>query len=150
LTHLPYICSVNYQMKKLFSILLAGLIIVSSVHLTIATHYCGNAFEGYKVSVSGEKASCGMERELPASSHENSISHNCCTDKLASYLINDNYSPASFHFIKSVQSAFVVPFGIANFISIAPALSNLKIAHAPPGEFLPCKVELASICLFRI
>jgi hypothetical protein len=137
-------------MKKVFTILLAGLIIASSVHLTIATHYCGNAFEGYKVSVSGEKASCGMERKVPAQSHENSISHKCCTDKLASYLINDNYSPASFHFIKSLQSGFNPLYGITNLISIAPSLSNLKITHAPPGEFLPYKVELASICVFRI
>jgi hypothetical protein len=137
-------------MKKLFSILLAGLIIASSVHLTIAAHYCGKSFEGYKVSVSGEKASCGMEQEAPACTHERAIGHNCCSDKLASYLVNDNYSPASFNFNNSVPSDFVVLFGITRLISNTPTSSNLQIAHAPPGEFMPYQVELASICTFRI
>lgn len=137
-------------MKKLFSILLAGLIIASSINLTIATHYCGNSFQGYKVSVSGEKASCGMEKEAPACTHGKAIGHNCCTDKLASYLVNDNYSPASFNFNNSVPSDFVVLFGVTKFISNSPFSSNMQIAHAPPGEFLLYQVELASICTFRI
>jgi hypothetical protein len=137
-------------MKKLLSILLVGLIIASSVHLTIATHYCGNTFEGYKVSISGEKASCGMEPTAPACTDHKSIGHNCCTDKIASYLVNDNYSPATFHFFKIAQSNFVVLFGTTNYLTYNSPETNLQIAHSPPGECVPNLVNLVFISVFRI
>ena len=137
-------------MKKAFSILLASLILASSVHLSIATHYCGGNFEAFRVSVSQEKASCGMELRHPVCEKGKSIGHNCCSDKLASYLINDNFSPASFHFIKSVTSDFVILFGITNYISLQLPVSDIPITHSPPGECPPSMVELASICTFRI
>ena len=137
-------------MKKILSILFAGLVIISSVNLTIATHYCRNTFEGFKISVSGERAACGMEASIPAYSTEKSFSHNCCKDKVASYLVIDNYSPASFHFIKSNPNNFISLFASESCISESLANSKWQIAHTPPGEFLPYKVELASICLLRI
>jgi hypothetical protein len=137
-------------MKKILSILLAGLIIASSVHLTIATHYCGGNFEGYKVSVSGEKASCGMEQSSPACNEHRTIGHNCCTDKIATYLITDNFSSTAFHFIKVAQGSLVFLFGHTSFHSIIFPFTSMQIAHSPPGECLPNMVDLASFCIFRI
>jgi hypothetical protein len=137
-------------MKKIFSIVLAGLIIASSVHLTIATHYCGGSFEAFRLSVSQEKAGCGMELRHPACEKGKSIGHNCCTDKLASYLINDSYSPASFHFVKTVSADFAILFGITNYTALQIPVSDLQITHSPPGECMASRVELASICIFRI
>ncbi len=137
-------------MKKVFSILVASLILASSVHLSIATHFCGGSFEAFRISVSQEKAGCGMELRHPACEKGTSFGHNCCTDKLASYLINDNYSPTSFCLDKSYQTVNAVPFGAIGFDLTNPTFSNLQIAYSPPGEFLATKVELASICIFRI
>jgi hypothetical protein len=138
-------------MKKLLSILFAVLIIASSVHLTIAIHYCGNTFERYKVSISGEKASCAMERRVPDCTQHREIGHKCCTDKLATYLVTDNYSPATFHFIKITQNSFATLSGTPsssgyNFLP----LSKTQIAHSPPGDYVPNLVNLSSICIFRI
>jgi hypothetical protein len=137
-------------MKKILSILFAGLLIVSSVHLTVAIHYCGNVFETYKVSVSGEKASCGMKPGAPACNNERTIRHNCCNDKVASYLVNDNYSPTFFHFIKFTHNNFVALIGIENFLSLISPVSNVQITQSPPGECLPNQVSISSICVYRI
>ena len=137
-------------MKKAFSILVASLILASSVHLTIATHFCGGSFEAFRISVSQEKAGCGMELRHPACEKGTSIGHNCCTDKLASYLINDNYSPASFHFIKSVSTNILILFGNTSYSAIQIPVSDLQFSHSPPGECMTSRVELASICIFRI
>ena len=137
-------------MKRLFSILLAGLIIASSIHLTVATHYCGGSFEAFKLSVSNDKASCGMEANIPVCSNEKSIGHHCCTDKFASYLINDNYSASSFHFVKAPSTAFAILLGNLISTNAISAHTECKSAPSPPGDCLPSMVELASICIFRI
>ena len=137
-------------MKKGFSILFALLILASSVHLSIATHFCGGSFEAFRISVSQEKAGCGMELRHPACEKGKSFGHNCCTDKLASYLINDNYSPTSFSLEKSYQTVNAVYFGTIGCDLANPIVSNLQIAYSPPGEFPASMVELASICIFRI
>lgn len=136
-------------MKKFFSILLAGLVIVSSIHLTIATHYCGDNFKGFKVSVNGEKASCGMESTAPVCTNHKSINHNCCTDKIASYFITDDFFSKAFHFIKLAQCNFISFIGIANIFKYHTPDSLIQITHSPPGEYLPNMVKLASICIFR-
>ena len=137
-------------MKKTFSILLAVLIIASSVHLSIATHFCGGSFEALKISISEKKADCGMESSVPACEKGIRFGHNCCTDKLASYLINENYSPVSFYLEKSNQVLLTVVFGAIASIPSNPTIQNLQIAYSPPGELIPSEVELASICIFRI
>ena len=137
-------------MKKVFSILLASLIIASSVHLSIATHFCGGTYEAFKISVSEEKASCGMEAGIPTCEKGNTIGHNCCSDKLASYLINDNYSSESYSLEKSHQHISDVIFGSVHIIPSNPTIQKLQIAYSPPGELMSSKVELASICIFRI
>lgn len=136
-------------MKKLLSIILALLIIVSGVHLTIATHYCGGSFEGFKVSVSGEKAGCGMEASAWACHDLKTIGHNCCTDRMASYIITDNFISTVFQLIKVAQSNFHFLFEIPNILIHHSPYLIMQIAHFPPGKCLPNLVKLASICVFR-
>ena len=137
-------------MKKTFSILLAVLIIASSVHLSIATHFCGGSFEALKISISEKKADCGMESSVPACEKGIRFGNNCCSDKLTSFLINDNYSPVSFYLEKSNQVLITLIYGEIACLTSSPTIQNSQIAYSPPGELIPSEVELASICIFRI
>jgi hypothetical protein len=136
-------------MKKLFSILIAGFIISSSVHLTIATHFCCNELEAFKVSVTGEKAKCEMEPSSIDNTVENTVRHKCCSDRVAIYLVTDNYSPVALYIIKFIQNDFIILNGITSILKHISPEKVMQIAHSPPGECLPNMVKLASICIFR-
>ena len=56
-----YIICEKLSGEKLLSISFALLILLSGMHFTIDTHYCGGEFAASKASFLGELVSCGME-----------------------------------------------------------------------------------------
>jgi hypothetical protein len=138
-------------MKKTLSILFATLILVSGMHLSIATHICGGKVAAVKWSFSGQKATCGMEntkKECPA---HNGITSNCCHNKLSVYSVDYTYNPASFQIkevTKSLLQIFYIPVNIAFDSYIASTSSSTIIS--PPDNLLASAVSLSKICIFRI
>ncbi len=51
-------------MNRFFTILLTITFLSSQVYLTVAKHYCGGEYKGVKLSLSGEKFNCNLERKL--------------------------------------------------------------------------------------
>jgi hypothetical protein len=139
-------------MKKFLSISFSLLILLSVMHFTVATHYCGGEFSATKVSVSGELASCGMEGPsdnctLPGK-HLNS---HCCNDKVSVFVVDNNYTPSVFEFKAFSQPGLQV-FDIPATCGIH-SLSVLNLINTnvrPPGNFLVSAVSLPGICVFRI
>jgi hypothetical protein len=139
-------------MKKLFSISLAFLMLLSGMQLTISRHYCGGELADSQVSVWGHVASCEMETETDNCTLANSIKESdCCKNNVSIYAIDHNYSP-SFTEAKAFSQTVLQVFTISENItlhSLAPA-SQLFTAINPPG-FLPIStVSLPKICVFRI
>ena len=139
-------------MKKFLSISFSFLILLSVMHITIATHYCGSKYAASKVSLSGELASCGMEGsvdqcQLPGKH----ITSHCCTDKISVFTVENNYAPSFFEFKVALQNllqAFNIP---ANYKIQPLFVSNLLNTNVhPPGCFLVSDVSLPNICVFRI
>ncbi len=139
-------------MKKLFAILFAVSIVLSGMHITVSTHYCGGVVAATKVSVSGQLASCGMEGvsdqcQLPGKH----IRSNCCTNKISVFTVENNFAPAFSEFKSASQNIlqiFVIP---ASFQ--IHSLSVLSIYHqniSPPGNIMVSAVSLLRICVFRI
>ena len=91
-----------------------------------------------------------MESDMPACANHKSIGHNCCEDKISSYLITDDFSSIAYHFIRAAQSSFVFLFGITDVLNYNAPYTIEHNAHSPPGEYLPKLVKLALICVFRI
>ncbi len=139
-------------MKKLLSISFALLILLSGMHLTIATHFCGGELSASKVSFSGELASCGMEEPSDrcfSSGHH--FDSNCCKNKVSVFSIDNNFAPEfSFFnaFSQPVLQAFAIPENIT-FHSLE-SVCQIDTDVSPPGSLLANAVSLPKICVFRI
>ena len=139
-------------MKKLFSILFAGMIILSGMHLTIATHLCGGEISQVKLSFTHQKASCGMCGEEETTSPEKTIGNeSCCKDQMAFYAVDNNYSPSTLQ-IKHTVNQLLQLFDIPKTIGIQSIHTNssLNTNVQPPGNYIASAVSLPDICVFRI
>jgi hypothetical protein len=139
-------------MKKLFSISIAFIMLLSGLQLTISRHYCGGELADSKVSVWGHVASCGMETATDDCTQPgNHVKSSCCNNKVSVYEVDQNYSPSFTEFkafAQTVLQVFVIPENIT-FHSLT-SFSNLYTDVSPPG-FLPANaVSLPKICVFRI
>lgn len=139
-------------MKKLISISFAFLILLSGMHLTIATHFCGGELAATKVSFSGELASCGMEEATnQCTSPDKHLAASCCKNEVSALSVDHNYAP-TFSFLKvfsqPVLQVFTVPVSF-QVLSLT-ALNFINTDVNPPGLFLASAVSLPKICVFRI
>jgi hypothetical protein len=82
-------------MKKLLAISFAFFIVLSGMHLSIATHFCGGEVADVKWSFFGKKATCGMEKTQQTCLAHHKIKSNCCHNIIAFYSVDNNYSPSS-------------------------------------------------------
>ena len=139
-------------MKQLFSILFAVMIVLSGMHLSVATHLCGGEIADIKISFTQEKAGCGMcTNEQTFASHTSIDSESCCKDQVSFYAVDSNYEFSSTFlskFTSKLLLVFDIPQRIGNTFFENKQCANTNVK--PPGEFIPEAVELCDICVFRI
>jgi hypothetical protein len=139
-------------MKKFLTIPLALLILISGMHFTVATHYCGGHIAATKLSLTGKLATCGMTSGHDSeNSSETQISSKCCDDKIAVYKVDNDYSPAAFHFnniSQNIHPEFFIPRGFLFHSQIS--LLTIPTNVSPPDCFAANAVRMADICVFRI
>ncbi|NDP22299.1 MAG: hypothetical protein GZ091_14645 [Paludibacter sp.] len=139
-------------MKKLFSILFAAVILLSGMHLSLATHLCGGEVSDVKLSFTHEKAGCGMCSEDESNPTEISFeAESCCKDEIAVYTVDSNYNPSSLQLnrpVKQLLQVFYIPssIGIKFFNTISSVNTNVQ----PPGNYIASAVSLPDICVFLI
>jgi hypothetical protein len=139
-------------MRKFFAIPLALLIILSGMHFTIATHYCGGKIAATKISLSGKEASCGMvSGHESENAGETQVSRQCCDNEFSVYKTDKDYSPSAFHFIdisRHINHEFCIPEGYSfhSTNALLPHQTNVS----PPDRYPANAVSLAGICIFRI
>ena len=138
-------------MKKIISIIFAFLILLSGIHFTVATHFCGGEFAASKISLSGELATCGMESDfyylLPGVHFEN----HCCDNQVSVFAVDKNYTSAFSAFVlhpNTILNIFLLPENIAFQSHSLSALFDSDVS--PPGTIQNTEVYLAKICVFRI
>ncbi len=137
-------------MKKIVSTFLALLLLISGMHVSVASHYCGGTLAQVKWSFNKELASCGMEGEHDAL-HGITIEQPCCQDELSTYTTDGNYQLQSLELKKCVPqviACFTAPVSLL-FKSQKPA-DYLYTRVFPPGIVLPNQVLLENICVFLI
>jgi hypothetical protein len=139
-------------MKKLFSISLAFIMLVSGLKLTISQHYCGGELADVNVSLTGHVASCGMETATNDCTHASTIEESgCCKNKVSVYEIDQTYSPTFTEFkafSQTVLQIFVIPENIT-FHSLTD-YSLAESGFISPRNFLVTAISLPKICVFRI
>jgi len=139
-------------MKKLFSISIAFIMLLSGLQLTVSRHYCGGELADAKVSLIGHVASCGMETATDDCTQPgNHVKSSCCNNKVSVYEVDHNYSPSFTEFkafAQSVLQVFVIPENIT-FHSLT-AYSPAESGFISPRNFLVTAISLPKICVFRI
>ena len=139
-------------MKKLFSILFAALILLSGMHLSLATHYCGGEVSAVKLSFVHQKATCGMCAEEESTKTDKTVGNeSCCKDEMSFYAVDNNYSPSTLqinHTANELLQVFEVPKTIGIQFLHTNSTSNTNVQ--PPGNYIASAVSLHDICVFRI
>lgn len=139
-------------MKKVFSISLTLLMLITMLHFSVAIHYCQGKEFASKLSLTGKLASCGMEdneKTLPLTG-TNFESH--CCDDVVKYIGRDNDYVPSYSFIPEF---FQYSFQSSALPSIFSVNYTVYLVHSstnesPPGRLLSTNVDLTDICVFRI
>jgi hypothetical protein len=138
-------------MKKLFSILFAVMILLSGMHLSLATHICSGEVSATKWSIFDEKATCGMESDNDTKPANNSFNSECCHDQISFYSVDNNYNPSSTQINEPVNhllQVFDIPKVIGILFNYTNSTSNTYVQ--PPGNYIASAVSLPDICVFRI
>jgi len=138
-------------MKKILSIPLIILILFSGISIKFATHYCGGYVAATKVSLTGELATCGMENTSDSHSLDVTLTRHCCDDSIASYTIDNNYTP-SFSFVTEYYQFLLQDFTVPNSISAISyeVLKSIYTNVSPPGALMSTSVDISAICVYRI
>jgi hypothetical protein len=138
-------------MKTILSIPLIILIFFSGISVKFAAHYCGGSVVATKVSLTGELATCSMERPSDNNSSQDTYSNKCCDDILSAYSICNNYIASSNNVDDPEQlviNTIVIPAG---YLSIQePIINTSKNVISPPGTNHSNSVALQVLCIFRI
>ena len=128
------------------------MILLSGMHLSLATHLCAGELAAVKWSLSDEKASCGMEMVKQISSTEKSINaENCCKDEMSFLAVDTNYNPSTIQINKPVNQllqVFYIPTDSGILFDTDSQSSNTNIQ--PPGKYFASAVSLPDICVFLI
>src|SRR5665647_450606 len=139
-------------MELSVSFLFVALILLSGMHLSLATHLCGGEISAVKLSFDHEKASCGMcAAEQAVTTHESLGSESCCKDEMSFLAVDSNYSPSTLQ-INQPTNQLLQVFDIPKTIGIQFNHTNSTINAnvQPPGNYIASAVSLPDICVFRI
>lgn len=145
---LIFVCKI---MKKSLSIFIAFFILISGMHLSMATHFCGGEVAAVKWSFSREIATCGMEESPKKATRQETLSSNCCRDILTVYAVDTNYPFSkiiSEKVFQSISHVFFVPENRLFVLTRYPFPIHTNVY--PPGFFQVNNVHLPDICVFRI
>lgn len=137
-------------MKKILSILIASLLLLSVMHISIATHYCGGKVAAVKYSLTGVKASCGMEVNEDVEK-VTQFTANCCEDEVSVYALKDDYRLSSFQ-IKEIKEILLqyTPVAVSLFIEYINFKNTYYTSVIPPGIKIASTDKLADICILRL
>lgn len=121
-------------MSKVISILLSGLLLLSSTGVTYSQHYCGEFEILSKVTLGEEYLSCGMVIEVPACEEYDAEDHHCCDNQYTSVITDDNFAKANFKI--DFHQSFVLPlvpvFVIQQLVEHRTSLDNYALYYPPP------------------
>lgn len=138
-------------MKKAITILITVIFLTSLTQFSIGHHYCGGNLAAVKVSLTGEKATCGIEHGDSHSSNQILFSSGCCEDEMLSFFGYNNSIPEYFQITKPLPEKQAIYFQnilLTDSQSFDSNCSNGCIF--PPGKNIHSRLTQPDICVFRI
>jgi hypothetical protein len=143
---------ISHFLKKMLSVFLASIILLSGMHFSVARHFCGDEAPNMIFSITGEKATCGMEKDVKTCPiHYDGLSSNCCRDEVSLFMVDNFDSDASFQIKKLSQKHTQVFISIVSeFFHSALFTFQAYTTVSPPDNITANAVSLTGICVFRI
>ena len=138
-------------MKKIFSIGIVLLIILSGINFAFDVHYCNGRIAATKLSFNGEKASCGMETgKMNCPAEGDHFTSGCCHNEIFYHSVVNDYTAPTFqdnNASKPLFKNFFIPvasksYDYHNSITTCPTIS-------PPDLVFISAVSLPDLCIFR-
>jgi len=139
-------------MRKAFSILMVTLMLMTGLHLSFDSHFCGGQLSAVNFSITGPKATCGMEDESGAPNPAgNLLKKHCCDDDLVNLTADSDYNLSDCQFSDFAQKVIHFPALPLSFADIRfghPV--NFEVVLNQETVFQKNSVALDAICVFRI
>ncbi|MBI4929223.1 MAG: hypothetical protein HY841_00555 [Bacteroidetes bacterium] len=121
-------------MKKVFSIFLTVIFLISAMGMTINSHFCGKKLSS--VGILAQDCSCKKK---------SGMKKGCCKNEIKYVKITDDYSPSSqFHVEKINIAPIVLDFSFPSAIGHLTS-SILVNSHSPPPKFADRVIAFHSI-----
>jgi len=118
--------------KKISAILMAFVVLFSTMSFTISEHYCGDDLVDSAIFSKAE--SCGMEMELPSTTKDCSVQKkNCCNDVIK-IVEGQNELKPQFINLDFDQQVFVASF-VYSYINLFEGLDKNVVPfknYSPP------------------
>jgi hypothetical protein len=139
-------------MKKIASILMASMVLLSVLNLTVGAHFCHDKVMEVKMSLVNQTShSCGMESPSSSAPTGNVFKSKCCSNESASLKVDSNYAPSVFKNLPVFQKEIHVSAVLLSELVQPFADSKIsKPLFSPPEKYPLHSVDLAAICVFRI
>lgn len=125
-------------LHKIFSAVLACLVLFSTFSFTVEKHYCGENL--IDVAIFTKAANCGMDMDSVSSTYLEK--KHCCKDEIVVLKGQDNLKKASFEDLKFDQKLFLSTF-VYSFLNLFEGLPELVIPHknySPPNLIVDIQV----------
>ena len=143
-------------MKKVFSISLLLLFLLSTANLNIIRHFCGGRLAEVKLVILNGNVSCGMDSEnarckpsgTPCNSSEGVSKKNCCENELTQISITDDYKPASDSELTNLQSLIIAFHSNNIFTQLQGHVTPIRNYKTPPDDIH--SVSLSFIRVFLV
>lgn len=99
-------------MKKIFSVILSLVFLVTSMGFTISTHICGGKKVKTVLSIGNADVSCGMEKAQNNCASGQQMKSNCCQDEFQLIQNDEDYKQplTNFDFAPDFLIAFVTSY----------------------------------------
>lgn len=94
-------------MRKICSILLSTLLLLSSSGIAYAQHFCGDYEMIAEITLGEKHLSCGMKMEVPGC-EEGEEEHDCCDNEYTKVVVDDRFAKADFEL--KLNKTFVIAY----------------------------------------
>lgn len=137
-------------MKKVFAILISIVFIGSGLRVSIDSHFCYGNLAATKISLNGEKASCGMNRTDDYNSDKVLFDSKCCDDQVSSITLSNKFFPEYYNVEKPFPVKQVMIFHNILSSEYGFLISGYSNRVFPPGEYSLKRLTQPDICVFQI
>jgi len=119
-------------MKKVLSILLAVMFLISSTGFTISSHKCGGKIHKQSLDFVAADLNCGMEKSERQPCENNTLKDNCCQNEFQSFKVTEEFQASAD--TEQLNPQFLIAFTTAsiNLFIGEKNTYNKYINYSPP------------------